>query len=555
LCGWACFDLILIWQALAKDRTRRYNPWVYLKEKKALSVIHRQTQTAEYWNSFRVKPEDAEFIYGAMLDSGRPMRSNELAQNLLQQHVERENAALRKQLSGDAAVYLPRNTYAVGDLLSFPLIGFATGTVTAIRQSNTGEGEHFPIISVDMSDGVRREFASAYPLPHPLNDLDVNALTSADTLKTPEELFALHGAALTGTVEASLKTNTEYIQIGEEWFLRAMMTEVNVGHLNLAEAVLEMANGAPLTTDVILRDLGLPADVGANVQEASLNSALANDPRFDEVSVTDVPAWVLRRAEPAEVAERPALLRPSVWAGATTLSEDLNALVASIDDELDVDHTGVESATSATVILTFTHRRAGTLGWGRKLASVLPHSDKPRFPVTLRDRATQKEFIVWLVRDGSYIWGLAEFYRSADLPAGAEIVLSAAERPGLYWIDGKKRKPKRDWVRVGHASNGHLRLETAQRAVACEFDDQMAIFTDDIKQLDSLRDGRELAAVVREAFLEIAKLSPQGNVHARTLYAVVNTMTRASAKNVFAALVSSGQFVVVGDNYWHLAER
>jgi hypothetical protein len=105
--------------------------------------------------------------------------------------------------------------------------------------------------------------------------------------------------------------------------------------------------------------------------------------------------------------------------------------------------------------------------------------------------------------------------------------------------------------------DNHLRLETAQRAVACEFDELMSVFVDNPAILDSLRGEtpREVAQAVREAFPEIAKLSPQGNVHARTLYAVVNVITRASAIDVFSALQTSGAYMPVGDNYWHLSEN
>jgi hypothetical protein len=50
-------------------------------------------------------------------------------------------------------------------------------------------------------------------------------------------------------------------------------------------------------------------------------------------------------------------------------------------------------------------------------------------------------------------------------------------------------------------------------------------------------------------------LSPQGNVHARTLYSVVNVITRSAPRDVFAALTAAGAYVPVGDNYWHLGER
>lgn len=520
-------------------------------------MIHRQTQTAEYWNSFSIKPDDADFIYGILLEEGKPQRAVELARKLLHHHVERENAALRRQLSGTGLTYLPRNAYSVGDEITFPILGFLIGTVTAVRPAETSDSDGFDVIAVRLSDGTHREFAANYKPPHKLNDLDVSTLVNAVDLKTPEELFELHSERVTTAVSAALEKNPDLIKISEEWFLRAMMADVNVGHLNLAEAVLDMAAGRPLTTDVILRDLGLPEDVATNVQEASLNSALAGDERFDEVSLSDRPAWVLRRSTPAEVRERPAPLAPVVFAGTVTLSDELEALALQIGDELDFPpSTGdVELVASAETVLTYSHRLAGTLGWTRKLVPVLPTVDKPRIPVTFRDKQSGKSFVVWLVREGGYLWGLADFYRSAELPAGAEIVISRTDTTQEFVVDAKKRKPKREWVRVASNSNGRLRLETAQRAVSCEFDDQVAVFIDDARTFEPMRNGRDVASAVRDSFMEIAKLSPQGNVHARTLYAVVNALVRASARNVFAALVASGSYVPVGDNYWHLGER
>jgi hypothetical protein len=317
--------------------------------------------------------------------------------------------------------------------------------------------------------------------------------------------------------------------------------------------VLDMAAGKPLTATVILHDLGLPADVTATVQEASLNSALAADKRFDDVSLNDTPAWILKKTEPAEVRERPVQLEPALFAGTVTVGESLETLASRIDDELDFElPEAQEPADSATCILTYAHRAAGTLGLSRGLAAVL-QTPKPRIPVTLKDRASGREFIVWLVREGRYVWGLSEFYRSADLPAGAEITVSRTAQHDVFQIDARKRKPKREWVRVAsRANDGRLRLETAQRAVSCEFDDLMSAFVDSNQVFGGVYD---VAGAVRDVFPEIAKLSPQGNVHARTLYAVVNVLTRASARNVFAALVASGSFVAVGDDYWHIGER
>ena len=127
-----------------------------------------------------------------------------------------------------------------------------------------------------------------------------------------------------------------------------------------------------------------------------------------------------------------------------------------------------------------------------------------------------------------------------------------AEAPGRHPLRGSTRA--RRWR--GPVRDTRLRLDTAQRAVTNEVDELMAIFVDDPRTLDTMRGDqpRGVAQTVREVFPEIAKLSPQGNVHGRMLYSAVNTVTRAAPLDVFAALVASGTYVPVGDNYWHLGD-
>jgi hypothetical protein len=520
-------------------------------------VIRRQAQTSDYWFSYAFSPEDAEFLYGFLLEEGKPKRTSELALAVIRHRIDLENAALRRQLSSDK-FYQPKRRYQVGEQIVFPALQFAIGQVVSTRSGSNPDAGEFEVMCVELAGGKRREFAASYPYPHRLNDQDPSTLLDSALLKTPEELYELYGEHVSIVLNDVLDKNPEFIRIADEWFLRAMMAEVNIGHLNLAEAVLDVASGGPLTTGVILRDLGLPPDMASNVQEASLNAVLATDSRFDEVSLNDTPAWFLRRLEPAEVRQMPAALHATHFAGTAALDEGLAALAKELDDELELDpDEPLETKPSATLILTFPHRRAGVLGWGYAAASVLPKSPKLRFPMRFKDRVTGKEMTVWLVRDGGYVFGLADWYKANEIPAGAYIELAQTDAENVVWIDYRRRRPKREWVRVASVRDGRLHLETAQRAVACEVDELMSVFVDDPRTLDALRGDmpRDVSQAVREAFPEIAKLSPQGNVHARTLYAVVNVITRAAPTDVFQALIASGIYTPVGDNYWHLGER
>lgn len=516
-------------------------------------MIHRQTQSSDYWSSFTLTQDDAEFLYGLVLEAGSPKRLAELTQAAMRHRIEQENVLLRRQYASDK-FYQPKKSYTAGEDIVFPALKFATGRVAGVRKGINPDLSDFDVITVEMSGGFKREFAANYNRHHILNEQDPTTLMDEGRIATPEELYEQHGEHVAQAVNAALEQNTEFIRVGEEWFLRAMMADVNVGHLNLAEAVLDVAGGGPLTTAVILRDLGLPPDVAGNVQEASLNAALAGDERFDEVSLGDVPAWFLRRLEPSEVREMPASLKPARFQGNVTLGAELEALARELDDELESDDAPVEPADRASFTLNFPHKRAGALGWSRKVASVLPEFSKPRVPIRLKDRANGKEATVWLVREGRYLWGLADWFRSPDIQPGSQIDLMRSD--GYWTVDFHRHKPRREWVRVATVRDGRLHLETAQRAVSGDVDDLQSVFVDDARAFDMLRERpRDVAQAVREAFPEIAKLSPQGNVHARTLYAVVNVIVRAAPCDVFSALVASGAYVPVGDNYWHLGER
>jgi hypothetical protein len=521
-------------------------------------VIHRQTQTRDYWSAYQFTQDDADYLSNLLLETGTPKSLHELTQAVMKHRVDKENADFRRDLE-QRTIYQPKKTYHVGEELVFPSMHLASGRVVDQRPGRNPEKSPFDVIVVEMSNGGQREFAANYQWPHRLNDDNVMATMSENgETASPEQLYESYGAHVSEVVDQGLAHNTEFLRIGAEWFLRAMMAEVNIGHLNLAEAVLDVAAGGPLPTHNILQELGLPPEIAGSLQEISLNTALSKDERFDDVSLDDgISSWFLRRLEPPEVRNMPAQLRPARFSGERAVSDDLRALIAELDDELDRDpQVPVEPQESASLVLTFPHRRAGTLGWSQRVAGVLPGVGKRRVPITFQDRVTGRQFVVWLVKEGLYIYGLGDWYRQNDLSAGAYMELSRSPANNIVLIDYKRRRPKREWVRVAANRDNHLRLETAQRAVACEFDELMSVFVDNPAALDGLRGDtpRDVVQAVREAFPEIAKLSPQGNVHARTLYAVVNVITRTSATDVFAALQSSGAYIPVGDNYWHLSE-
>ncbi|PJF48182.1 MAG: hypothetical protein D6709_03775, partial [Chloroflexi bacterium] len=132
-------------------------------------VIHRPTQTADYWSALTITADDADFLYGFILEAGKPQRLADLARALIGYRVNQENAALRRQWS-DHTVYQPKKRYAVGDRLVFPALKFASGQVVEVRPGNNPDLGEFEVIAVQFDDGRRREFAANYHRSHRLND-------------------------------------------------------------------------------------------------------------------------------------------------------------------------------------------------------------------------------------------------------------------------------------------------------------------------------------------------------------------------------------------------
>jgi len=75
---------------------------------------------------------------------------------------------------------------------------------------------------------------------------------------------------------------------------------------------------------------------------------------------------------------------------------------------------------------------------------------------------------------------------------------------------------------------------------------------DDLDAIDEawLRaEKRSLADLIGDLFPELAKLSPQGTVHAKSLYAAMNALRRIAPGPLFAAWSAHPAVRIVGDGY------
>lgn len=515
-------------------------------------MIQTQIQTADYWHSFKLTDSDIEQIYNSFLEKERPQTTTELVRTVVESRV-REQATELRRLLADRTVYQPQKSFAVGEELVFPALKLAQGKVTGIRPGFNPEYGAFNVIAVDIK-GKAREFASDLKAQHALNESDGAALAEA-LLDDSDEIVARYGPAVAGKIAESLSTRDDFVRMGMQWFVKSLMAEVNIGHLHLAEAILEVEGGGPLSTEAIMEQLDLDPSVDASVQAFSLNHALLNDERFDEVSPTESVAWFLRRLEPEAIQKTPERLeyQPVAYDRAL-LTPQLIQLEQELDDEWS-DLPTAATAAPTVFTLSYAHRWAGTIPLNSRTRPLFPPGRSPRQRFLLIDDTTDQEIVVWATQEGRYVAGLADWYKENSIPIGGFLHLQPGPEPGVVTLGYDRRRSQREWVRLATVKDNRLTFELSRRSIPCGYDDLLIVGTDVIAAIDAhwrraTAARRSLASLLAEIFPSLAGLSPQNTVHAKTLYSAVNMLRRVPPGPVFAELVRQPAFKTVGDLYW-----
>ncbi len=519
-------------------------------------VIRRNTQEAAYWENFRVTDEDLEYLSNLLMEREVPLPLDELAQAVVVFRCRREEERIAQELS-KGTPYLPKNSYQVGEKVVFPALEYQVGEVVGVREGRNPEYGPFRVIQVAFPGGRLREFAAELT-DHPLNQ--AVPLEEVE-LRSPDSLYSEFGPRVRATLATRLELEPAFIRLAGEWFLRDLLVEISPGQLNLAEAVLDMAGGGPLPTEVLIGDLDLPEEVNPRLGVFSLNYALQEDDRFDEVGPAGEVLWYLRRLEPAEVLNPPERLHPWVLEyDHRLLNEGMLNLERWLDDEWSDLVAPPESGGPVTVVLTYPHRRSGTLPLSPRLARVFPTGRTHRIRFTFRDGDTGEEMPGWVVRERRFVYGLFGWYERYRMPVGAYVEVQRAGEPGVVVVRCRPTRPRREWVRVATVQNGRLTFEMTPHLLSCEYDELMVIGVEDFLSLDAVGERARqrkfsLEDVIADIFPELAKLSPQGMVHAATLYSAVNVAMRTPPGPILAALVLDERYVSMGDNYWAARSR
>ena len=516
-------------------------------------MTQTQIQTAAYWESqFSLTDSDLEQIYNYLLETEKPQTVGALAELVIRHRVMEQANELRRVMAG-RTVYQPQKSYAVGDELIFPAMKLAQGKVTDIRPGYNPDYGEFDVITVDIK-GKSRDFAANYAHTHPLNVTNGVELTE-QMAGDAEAIRKAYGPKVAAKIEASLSGRDDFVNIGDRWFVTSLMADVNIGHLHLAEAVLEMANGGPLTTAEILPPLELDPGIDAEVQEFSLTSQLLKDGRFDQVSPRGPSTWFLRRMEPEGVHDIPERLeyKPIPYDRALLTPQQI-MLEQELDDEW--SNLPAEASTGPVIFaLAYPHRWAGTVPLNSKTRSLFNPERSPRQRIIFVDDQTNREIPGWVVSEGRYVHGLGDGYKENQIPVGGFVHLTPGPEAGVIQLGFDRRRAQREWVRLAVVRDNRLQFELIRRAIPCGYDDLLIVGTDVVTAIDAharraASMQMTLAALLAEVFPSLAGLTPQNTVHTKTLYSAVNMLRRVPPGPIFAELIRNSAFKAVGDHYW-----
>ena len=511
--------------------------------------------TTDYWTNLQVTRQDVEFLHNHLFDNETPLTPRELVAVLVAERIRAEKLATQTKRQANSKTYFPKESYQVGDELVFPSMNWKHGMVKAERAGSNPEIGTFNVLTVELEDGSERFFASDLP-HHALND---QPATAEEDEVNPQDVVQAFGENIEQKIEEAFKAEGQIVRIAGRWFPRALLIDVNVGNLNLAEAVLDMSGGEPLPTLALLKDVSLPEGVNPKLAEFSLNYALQEDERFDEVGPAGQVLWCLRRLEPAEVREAPVYLQyASTGYDRALLSDQMLRLEAQLDDELsEGDSKSEGNLNEVTVSLIYPHLRSGTLPISARVRSMFPTAyESPRVRFTLVDGRSKQKMPGWVVREQRYVYGLRDWYKANDLMPGSLIRIRRSDVPGEVIIEAKAYRAK-DWVRtVIVGADGGMVFAMLKQSISAEFNDRMAFAIPSHDTLDQLwkQDRKPFEKLVADLIREMSKLTPQGHVHAQELYSAVNIVRRVPPGPLFALLSSKPEFTHVGDLHFRLSD-
>jgi len=515
------------------------------------------TINEQFWKNYQVTENVLEDIYNYLLETETPLNKFEITKYVINRAIQDQERAQQERISSLGIVYLPENNFNIGDVLVFSQRNDATGRVISTRKGNNPDYPDLQVIDVEFSTGDKYSYAanlSNHALNNPLPK-------EKGRLLDPQVVYEEFGTSLAENIVYSCDQSSDLVCIARHYFPRALLFDISIGHLNLCEAVLEMSNGGPLSTSQLIEQIELPIGTNKSLTEFSLNYALENDGRFDEVGPSGVTLWFLKRMEPQEVQKPPFTLQYSLSAAEVSEPlvglEELNRLVF---DELEAETESV-NADEITISLSYPHWRAGTMPLTNQLKGFFPTAyETPRVQFSFVDGHNQETFSGWVVRPHKYVYGLKNWYAQQGIIPGSNITIRHSKNPGEVLISTSKSKNSRDWIRtVLVGADGVVVFALLKQVIQCTYDDRMAIMITDVEAIDAIwtnpaRVKLPVEKVIHTIMREIGKLNTQNQIHAQELYSAVNVVRRVPPSQILSTLYTQPWATHLGDLYFKLEE-
>ncbi|KAA3648748.1 MAG: hypothetical protein DWQ07_00710 [Chloroflexi bacterium] len=507
----------------------------------------------DYWENFTLNNEDVQYLYEHLLEIETPQTPQELVAVLVEDRLRREREAMERKQSEGGDVYLPKESYKEGDKLVFPALAGQSGSVTTVRPANSLLEETFEVIEVAFENGESRQFATGLQ-EHTLNNPP--EISDDDPLLSPQAVISTWSKVLEERLTEDLSNNDDFVYIAGRWFPIALVVDINEGHLNLAEAVLDMHGGGPLPTSEIVNNVDLPEGDSPKLAEFSMDMALQEDKRFDEVGSAGQVLWFLHRLEPEAVQRTPITLRYSAADyDRSVLTDEMLGFEQRIDDELSEVQEEPDGEENVQVHLIYPHWRTGTLPLTKRIQRMFPTAyESPRIRFMLVDGQTGEQFPGWVVRLERYVYGLRDWYLKKGVFPGSFVTAKPGENPGEVIVDVDSHRSSKEWVRTALVgADGGVVYGTLKQQVETSFDERMAVYMpSELEGLDAAWEKKvnnppPFEQVVVNTLKELAKLNPQSHVHARELYSALNVVIRTPPGPMLALLASRPWFTHVGD--------
>jgi hypothetical protein len=509
----------------------------------------------QFWIKYQVSDKDLDSIYNHLLEVERPLTAQELSTFLINQIIIDQSALQYHEKVGNSRIYLPKDEFHEGDVLVFPAINWSKGKVKTIRKGNNPDFPTLKVIEVEFENKESKLFASELD-SHKLNN---PVIMERDEFLELEYVTSNFGKQFAENLDAILIKNPDLVCIAGSFFPKALLVDISVGHLNLCEAVLEMAKGGPLSTHELLSQIEFPTDDNLNLTEFSLNYALEEDERFDEVGPAGVTLWFLKRLEPIEVQTTPLYLQ---FSGSTHIDPEYQnyhtLFIHEVTDELDPEPMSAESA-SVTISINYPHWRSGTLPLTPTIKNFFPTAyETPRVKFSFVDASNGQTFPGWVVRPSRYIFGLREWYLSHGIFPGSYITIQHGANPGEVIVNIAKNRNAKDWIRTVLAgADGGLVFALLKQVISCTYDEHMALMITDVKAIDaiwerSIKSKQTDEKIIFNTMTELSKLNPQGQIHAQELYSAVNIFRRLPPAVIIQTLFSQPWSKHLGDLYFRI---